>query len=321
MTTSKKLDELTELALLLQNTYSGYTIDELSEKLERPRRAIERLMELLRNKFADKVEFIYHQTGRKKHWRLKKGTMNFLINFTESEIAKLESLKTNIKNEQDRKLINEIIEKIKALNPKTLQKTDIDLLLETQGIAVRQYPKEILNEEFMKKIEYSILSLCKLKIDYKDSYGNFYTPIIEPYGIKIADNHYLIAKENEKLKTFKISRIQNIEVLEDDYFDKDENFDIKEYCCQSFGIFQGKIYDVILQFSKEAAEDVLNYNFHPAQTMEQQKDGSVTAKFRASGSYEIITELLKWRNCVKITAPEKLKNEYIDTIKAMYINL
>ena len=31
MTTSKKLDELTELALLLQNTYTGSTLDELSE--------------------------------------------------------------------------------------------------------------------------------------------------------------------------------------------------------------------------------------------------------------------------------------------------
>ena len=173
----------------------------------------------------------------------------------------------------------------------------------------------------MKKIEYSLLSLCKLKIDYKDSYGNFYTPIIEPYGIKIADNHYLIAKENEKLKTFKISRIQNIEVLEDDYFEKDEDFDINEYCSQSFGIFQGEIYDVILQFSKDAAEDVLNYNFHPTQTMEQQNDGTVIVKFRASGSYEIITELLKWRNCVQIISPKRLKDEYFKTVKEMYKNL
>lgn len=321
MTTSKKLDELTELAILLQNTYTGYTLDELCEKLERPRRAIERLMELLRNKFGERLEFISHQTDRKKHWRLKKGTMNFLINFSESDISKLEMLKNKIKNTSEQKALEEIIEKIKALNPKSLHKTDIDILLEAQGFAVRQQSKEKLNEEYMKKIEYSLLSLCKLKIKYNDSYGNCYTPVIEPYGIKIADNHYLIAKEDNKIKTFKISRIENIEVLENEYFDKDEDFDINEYCQKSFGVYTGEVLDVVLKFKKEVKDDILNYNFHPTQTNEEAEDGSVIVKFSASGSYEIITELLKWRDTVKIIEPLKLRERYKNEIEKMYNNV
>ena len=65
----------------------------------------------------------------------------------------------------------------------------------------------------MEKIAYAIQSEQKIKLFYTDSNGNYYEPIIEPYGLKIADNHYLIAKENNKLKTFKASRIKNIELL------------------------------------------------------------------------------------------------------------
>lgn len=321
MTASKKLDELTELAILLQNTFCGYTLDEISEKLERPRRTTERLMEILKDKFGDRLETVPHHGDRKKYWRLKKGTMNFLISFKDTEIAKLEMLKNEIKNENEKQLITEIIEKIKALNPKTSQQTDIDTLLEAQGFAVRQHPKENPNEDFIKKIEYSILALCKLKIKYKDSYGNIYEPVVEPYGIEIAENHYLIAKEGIQTKTFKISRIQNIEVLENDYFDKDDSFDIQDYCARSFGVYQGKVFEVVLKFSSEASEDILNYNFHPSQTIKEQKDGSVLVRFRASGIYEIITELLKWRSSVTILEPLTLKEEYKKTVESMYKNL
>ena len=53
MSTSKKLDEITELTMMLQNSWQGLTIDEMSEHLERPRRAIERLMEVIKEKFGD----------------------------------------------------------------------------------------------------------------------------------------------------------------------------------------------------------------------------------------------------------------------------
>ena len=320
MSTSKKLDEITELAILLQNSYGGYTIDELSEKLERPRRAIERMMEVLREKFGERLEYITIQTDRKKHWRLKKGTMNFLVTFSDSEIAKLEKLKNLLPNQNEQKSILEIIEKIKVLNPKSNHKTDIDILLEAQGYAVRQQPKEHLNQEILEKIELGILSQKKLKLSYMDSFGNYYEPKVDAYGLKIGINYYLIAKENEKVKTFKLSRIKNIEILEEDSFIP-EDFNIQEYCNISFGVYTDEPMNVEIMFSKETAEDVINYSFHPTQEFVQQKDGTVILKFRASGSYEIITELLKWRNEIKIISPQKLRLEYENTVKSMYENI
>ena len=321
MSTSKKLDEITELTMLLQNSWQGLTIDEMSDYLERPRRAIERLMEVIKEKFGDRLELVPQSKDRKKHWRLKKGSMNFLVTFSDLELSRLEKLSNSIKNEAERKSVLDVIEKIKVLNPTNYHKNDIDILLEAQGLAVRQYAKENIDSEIMEKIAYAIQSEQKIKISYTDSYGNYYEPIIEPYGLQIADNHYLIAKENNKLKTFKVSRIKNIELLEGKYFIKDEDFDIQEFCNRSFGIYLDKIEEVVLCFSPKAADYVLNYHFHPTQIMEKQKDGSVIVKFKASGSFEIITELLKWRESVKIISPKSLKDKYNQTVKLMYKNL
>ncbi|MBO6088265.1 WYL domain-containing protein [bacterium] len=320
MSTSKKLDEITELAIMLQNSWQGITIDEISDKLERNRRAVERLMEVIKEKFGERLEVVENNYDRKKHWRLRKNSMNFLVTFSDLELSKLLKLSSILKNEADKKSILDIMEKIKILNPKNHHQNDIDILLESQGLAVRQYSKENINSDFMEKIAYAIQSEQRIKISYTDSYGNFYEPVIEPYGLQIADNHYLIAKE-DKIKIFKISKIKNIEILNGNYFEKDENFNIQEYCNRSFGIYNGKIEEVVLQFSSEAAEYILNYHFHPTQIIEKQKDGSVIVKFKASGSYEIVTELLKWREGVKILSPENIKQEYEQTVKLMYQNI
>ena len=164
MSTSKKLDEITELTMLLQNSWQGLTIDEMSDYLERPRRAIERLMEVIKEKFGDRLELVPQSKDRKKHWRLKKGSMNFLVTFSDLELSRLEKLSNSIKNEAERKSVLDVIEKIKDLNPTNYHKNDIDILLEAQGLAVRQYAKENIDSEIMEKIAYAIESEQKIKL-------------------------------------------------------------------------------------------------------------------------------------------------------------
>ena len=67
---------------------------------------------------------------------------------------------------------------------------------------------------------------------------------------------------------------------------------------------------VKLLFAKDVAEDVLNYNFHPTQKIKQNEDGTVTVKFKASGSLAIMWHLFKWGGDVKIISPTSLKKEY-----------
>ncbi len=57
---------------------------------------------------------------------------------------------------------------------------------------------------------------------------------------------------------------------------------------------------VVLEFDKSSADDVMMYHFHKSQKITPFENGNIQVKLRVSGSYEIITELLKWRETVKV---------------------
>ncbi|MDD3436185.1 MAG: WYL domain-containing protein, partial [Candidatus Gastranaerophilales bacterium] len=83
---------------------------------------------------------------------------------------------------------------------------------------------------------------------------------------------------------------------------------------QSFGIYQEEPIDIVLEFNKIIAEDVLNYHFHPTQKVKVLDNGNIEVKFKAGGTYAICQELFKWGCNVKILAPKSLKNEYIELL-------
>ena len=320
MSRLNKANEIIELAILMQNSYIGLTLDDIAREFECSRRSAERMKAVLVEKFGSKIEEVSNSTDKKKRWRFKKGTMNWLINFTPADFANLEQCKKTFKSSAKQKEIDELIEKIKALNPENISDVDIDEILSNQAYVIRQGFRDnikLLPLETLQQINDSILCQKQIRINY---YDQEYT--LNPYGILYSDRAYLIAY-NTKAKaiwTFRISKIKEI-TLTDNYFEKEDDFDLKEYCARSCGVFQGEIFDVLLQFNKEAVEDVKDYFFHPTQVGKLEKDGSYTLSLKASGEYEIITELLKWRDSVKILAPESLKEAYKNEIRKMYENI
>lgn len=318
MSRLNKVDEIIELAICLQNSYIGLTIDDIAQKLELSRRSAERIKCLLEEKFGDKLEEV-PTSDKKKHWRLKKGTMNFLISFSKEEFALLEQIKSLLTDEIEKKKLAEIIAKIKALTGQTNLSsvdTDVEAIVEASKYAVRQYPQEKINPNFLKRINEGILAFKKLKIKYRKASGTTFEKVIHPYGVLISDYKYLVAfsEYDKMILIYKISRILKIEV-EDEYFEKDEKFDLKEYSQRSFGIFNSEPMAVELLFSSSVRENVLNYHFHPTQEMRVEEDGRVRVKLKASGEEAICNELFKWRGNVKILAPESLKGYYQEKLE------
>ncbi len=317
MSRLNKANEIIELAILMQNSYIGLTLDDIAKEFECSRRSAERMKAVLAEKFGSKIEEVSSLNEKKKRWRFKKGTMNWLINFTSADFANLEQCKKSFKSSAKQKEIDELIEKIKALNPENISDVDIDEILSNQAYVIRQGFRENIKLETLKLINDSILCQKQIRITY---YNQEYT--LNPCGILYSDRAYLIAyniKANA-IWTFRISKIKEI-TLTDNYFEKEDDFDLKEYCARSFGVFQGEIFDVLLQFNKDAAQDAKEYFFHPTQIGKLEQDGSYTLSLKASGEYEIITELLKWRDSVKILAPESLKEAYKNEIRKMYENI
>ena len=308
MSRLNKADDIIELGLMFQSSSCGISINDIAEKFECSRRSAERMKTVLFEKFPEKVEEV-PSYDRKKRWRFKKGTMNCLISFSANDFANLEYLKNLSNNKDKKKEIDELVEKIKALTPQqnmTGLNNDISAILETEGVAVRQYSGVKVEPKILEMLRNSMLAFKKIKFNYLEK-----DVTLNPYGIVISGKYYLVGfNENRKaLRTYKIDKIKDLEVL-DEYFDKDESFNLKDWCNNSFGIYQEEPLNIVLEFNKEVKEDVLNYHFHPTQKVKELKNGNVEVRFTSGGTYAICQELFKWGTNVKVKSPEDFKDYY-----------
>lgn len=322
MSRLNKAEEIIELAMMFQNSYCGLCIDDIQEHFECSRRSAERMKSLLFDMFPEKVEEV-PTSDKKKRWRFVKGTMNFLISFTAEELASLMFLSKLTQDEGRKKVINELIEKIKALTPlrkfQSIQ-TDIEAIMESEGFAVRQYSRPLVKSKTIENLRNAMIAYKKVKFDYPTDKGNRQITL-NPYGLIISDKHYLVGFNEyvNDLRLYKVDKISNLKVL-DEYYLKDENFSLTEYCKNSFSIYQEEPLNVTLEFGKSVAEDVLNYHFHPTQKMKQLENGNVQVKFTCGGKYAICHELFKWGTNVQIKKPIELKNYYKTYLKDVLNN-
>ncbi len=323
MSRLNKTEQIIELAMMFQNSYCGLCIDDIQEHFECSRRSAERMKALLFELFPDKVEEV-PTNDKKKRWRFVKGTMNFLISFSAMELGSLMFLREMTNDESRKKVIDELIEKIKALTPiKKFQsiQTDIEAIMESEGFAVRQYSRPLANSKTMEDLRNAMIAYKKVQFDYPTGKGNRRITL-NPYGLIVSDKHYLVGYNEyvKDLRLYKVDKIANLEIL-DEYYLKDEKFSLTEYCKNSFSIYQEEPLKITLEFDKSIAEDVLNYHFHPTQKMKQLNNGNVQVKFTCGGKYAICHELFKWSCNVKIKKPAELREYYRTYLSDVLKNL
>lgn len=312
MSRLNKTEQIIELAMMFQNSYCGLCIEDIEHHFECSRRSAERMKSLLFDLFPEKVEEV-PTFEKKKRWRFIKGTMNALISFTADDFANLEYLKGLSNDENKRKELDELIAKIKALTPQmNLQSldTDVSAIMESEGFAVRQYSGVNIEPKILEELRTSMLAFKKIQFNYPIK-GEIKTITLNPYGLVIADKYYLVGYNEYvgDLRQYRVDKISELAIL-DEYFEKDEKFSLTEYSNNSFGVYQEKPIDIVLEFDKSVANDVLNYHFHPIQKIKQLKNENVQVEFTSGGTYAICQELFKWGCSVNIQKPVDLKNYY-----------
>ncbi len=303
-----RISDILELIILMQSKALGITLADIQNRFHVSRRTAERLRDSILNILpVEEIETL----GKEKHWGFINYYMKEIIDFTSDEIASLEALKKHLKHKDEKENLEKITTKLKALKNKQISKIEdrIELLLKSEGNAVSQNPNHKINIEILNKIREAIIANKKVKVNY-----NGKNKTLSPYGIIYGDSIYLIGVEGKYKDpyVYLLHKFNSVQLTDDD-FDKGD-FDIQKYANQSFGVYQNEIIKVELLFSKDVREDVLNYNFHPTQKITPNQDGTVTVKFKASGTKEILWHIFKWGDNVKIIAPKKLKEEYIDML-------
>jgi predicted DNA-binding transcriptional regulator YafY len=124
--------------------------------------------------------------------------------------------------------------------------------------------------------------------------------------------NYLVAAElpadgaQGEPRNYRLDRIEDLQVLERPAA-APEAFNLSDYAARSFGVYQGEVQEIVLQIAPEAAEDALGWRFHPSQTLERQADGTVVARFWATGLLELAWHLFTWGDKVRVVRPEALR--------------
>ena len=301
-----RVSDILDLAIFMQSKSLGITISDIMERYNVSRRTAERMRDSLLNIFSSVDEIETSDT--QKHWGFINYSISHLISFSPKEIGNIEQFQRRTTNKEMKAELARTVEKIKSLNRKNIDviENNIDLYLQTEGYAVRQTPQY--------KIDLSVIDVIRDSLQHSKMVCGIYhgkERFLEPLGLIYGEKIYLVAREKAKgdgIYNYLLHKFDELKST-DDVFEKGD-FNLQEYTNISFGVYHGEVLDVKLSFDKSLVDEASKYNFHPTQKIKEEKDGSLTVTFKASGNKEIMWHVFKWGAGCRILAPKLLKEEY-----------
>jgi predicted DNA-binding transcriptional regulator YafY len=310
----EKVDNLMVLALEMQAARGGLSLMDIQSRFDVGRRTAMRMRDAILRIFphADEVE----TDERTKRWRIPPGTMNKLIGCTADELGDLETAISVLKRDN---MVDQAssLENLKAkltalMNPDTARRVEPDLeaLLEAENLAMRPGPKPRTRPFVLTDLRDAVKGcrICTLRQRTRAT-GKVNQRTVHPYGFLYGHRHYLIAyvprASGRKFRMFSLPNIISVK-LTDTFFERDPSFTLEEFSEQSFGVFQEDPVDVVWKFSPRAARDAKDFIFHPKQTHEELKCGSLIVRFNAGGMLEMCWHLYCWGDQVEVIQPKEL---------------
>lgn len=312
-----RLEQLLELALDLQGSFAGITLDDVMGRFEVSRRTATRMLTAVRRAVGEGAfESEVGDDGRKR-WRLARPAVSGLFRLGADELAVLDRASGLAEREGEARLAAELAglgRKLRALSPPDwLLHVDPDLeaLAEAQGYAFRAGPRPRVDDHLLESLRHAILARRRVRLRHrKVAEGRATWQTVGPLGFLYGSRHYLVAwsERRRHVVLFRLSRIDRVEPLASG-FDPPEDFDLDAYARQSFGVFQEPPVDVVWRFRPEVAAEAKEHVFHPDQTIEEADDGALIVRFRAGGLREMAWHLFAWGDDVEVLAPASLREE------------
>ena len=189
-----------------------------------------------------------------------------------------------------------------------------------------EFHNSVVGIEYIEPILNAILEHNAIEIEYQKEGQEPEIKVISPYVLKQVNSWFLIGFDHLNtglIKTYSLDKILSIKVSKELYH-YDDNFDASEFFKYSFGIYhnyKSKPQKIKLAFKEPYINQLINYPLSPYQTHSLSKDGkTLTVYLELYESYEIISEILKYGDSVKVMAPRSLIKK-INNIALAVVNL
>lgn len=312
-----KAQELLKLAMMATRR-SGVSLEEIIDEFGCVHRSAQRMTVALEAAFpqtqADDGD------DRKRRWRIPARAIAPLLTPSAEELA---ALTTAINELEVAGLATEattvrgLKQKVRALIPPeagTRLAVDEEALAEALGHAARPGPRPALNSAVDAAIYEALKGPFLIRFPYKTrKQPNPTDRIVAPHGLLLGVRRYLIGRDTSKpasapLQHYRVEEITQAEVLPSS-FELDQDFDIHRHAEKGFGSYESAAEhsDVVWRFSPAAAPHARRFVFHPTQSVEDEADGSLLVRFKASGHLEMCWHLYSWGKSVEVLQPARLR--------------
>lgn len=300
-----------ELARRMAASAEGLTLDEMAREMAVGRRTAERMRDAVLMLFPSAEEVADPPT---KRWRIRGGLSAFEQAPTATELLELSKAAQGLRTagEPGRAAALEGLErKLKsAMRSTALNRMapDLEALVRAETIAVQAGPRPSADEAMLATIRGAVLAQSPLGFTYSRPGAEARRRSVAPCGVMFGRANYLVAADRDsgRVQTFRLDRMSAVEASAG-FAPPPPGFDLSAFASQSFGIYQDEIEDVALRVSPEGAQEARGWRWHPTQTLEEQADGGVIVRFRASGMRELAWHLFTWGDRVTILGPQRLK--------------
>ena len=308
-------DRVLQLALALQATRIGLTLDDIRKKFRVSLRTAQRMRDAILRNYPQTEQFV--DEARRPRWRIPSPHNHAPLAISAEQLADLESTARYLRQRNlhsKARNLDHIASSIKAALPARLQarlEPDVEALLEAEGLAMRPGPKPKIANEVIDTIRQAIKQSSEITVKYlKRRSRRAASRRLQPYGFLLGRQHYLVAKAPDRhpdsARIYALSSIVSAR-LSERLFVRDEGFSLDKFAENSFGVFQEPAQEIVWRFKPAVADAVLGYQFHPSQTVRKQKDGSVLVSFTAGGFVEMCWHLYTWGTNVEVIKPAKLR--------------
>lgn len=304
-------EDLLRLAEMMQGSAEGVSITDIEQTFAVSRRTAERMRDAVLRAFPQLEE--RPGLNGQKYWRFPPGTLGKIVEPTIHELTAGHRAASIARREGDidtAETLESLLSKVKAMFREDRRRrvsADLEAQLMADGVAFRPGPRERLAPEILRKLREAILAGVMISADHrargsgKLSRNTRLGPIAMLFG---EGRQYLVAwsEYQDDLRLFALAGFERID-LEDEMFERPEDFDLQDWLAESFGIWREEPQDVEWRFLPEVADEAATYVFHPRQETERLPDGSLVVRFRAGGRQEMAWYLARWGDSVEARTP------------------
>ncbi len=319
----ERLKDIIKLAIHLQASRRGLTLDEMMSNMSVSRRTAERMRNSVEWAFGP-LDVVPSDDNR-KHWRLSSDALRRLVPVTAEELTTLAMAAGSLEQSglpEHASELREFETKLRATQHEgALNKleTDLETLLQAEGLSMRAGPRQPVDNDRLSLLREAILSGRMVRFTYHArSTGRKSYQLVEPYGLLYGNHAFLVGKTDwqDGPHLWRFTNMSEVR-LSSKTFQRDPGFDLQNFAKRSFGTFQENPYNVVLRFDVGAARDASTFVFHPDQSVVKHDDGTLTVRFKAGGTYEMCWHLFTWGDSVTVEKPVRLRKQLAEMCNAL----